>query len=126
MVGLKSQIVIGRKGSQAQRTGSQAHQQSPPPHRCLLFLSSYYRISWGLLGKAWSIQDPGWQSQAAGGIAITSVCFLSKVEECERYRLESWQVQPGLCYRATSSPQSRSHQAGAVRSTEDVNATLQG
>lgn len=30
MVGLKSQIVIGRKGSQAQRTGSQAHQQSPP------------------------------------------------------------------------------------------------
>lgn len=31
MVGLKSQIVIGRKGSQAQRTGSQAHQQSPPP-----------------------------------------------------------------------------------------------
>lgn len=30
-MGLKSQIVIGRKGSQAQRTGSQAHQQHPPP-----------------------------------------------------------------------------------------------
>lgn len=119
MVGLKSQIVIGRKGSQAQRTGSQAHQQTPPPP-----LVSALPLQ--LLGKAWSIQDPGWQSQAAGGIAITSVCFLSKVEECERYRLESWQVQPGLCYRATSSPQSRSHQAGAVRSTEDVNATLQG